>query len=58
MGFRVISADSKRCRELQVEPLTDGCEECDKIGRSHPIMRSFEPGESWSWRYVDEAVVA
>ena len=20
----------------------------------HPIMRSFEPGEDWSWCYVDE----
>jgi uncharacterized UBP type Zn finger protein len=20
----------------------------------HPIMRSFEPGESWKWCYVDE----
>ena len=24
----------------------------------HPIMRSIEPGESWSWCYADEAVVA
>lgn len=23
----------------------------------HPIMRSFEPGESWRWCYVDERVV-
>lgn len=23
----------------------------------HPIIRSFEPGESWRWCYVDEAVV-
>lgn len=20
----------------------------------HPVMRSFEPGESWRWCYVDE----
>jgi hypothetical protein len=20
----------------------------------HPIVRSFEPGEEWSWCYVDE----
>jgi hypothetical protein len=20
----------------------------------HPVMRSFEPGESWGWCYVDE----
>ncbi|MBQ6640000.1 MAG: UBP-type zinc finger domain-containing protein [Saccharopolyspora sp.] len=20
----------------------------------HPVIRSFEPGESWSWCYVDE----
>ena len=24
----------------------------------HPIVRSIEPGESWSWCYVDEVVVA
>ena len=24
---------------------------------SHPIMRSVEPGESWRWCYVDEAMV-
>jgi signal transduction histidine kinase len=23
----------------------------------HPVMRSFEPGESWSWCYVDNAMV-
>jgi uncharacterized UBP type Zn finger protein len=23
----------------------------------HPIVRSLEPGESWSWCYLDEAVV-
>src|SRR5690349_3845372 len=23
----------------------------------HPIMRSFEPGESWRWCYIDEAFV-
>ncbi|MFB9566164.1 UBP-type zinc finger domain-containing protein [Saccharopolyspora hordei] len=21
---------------------------------SHPVVRSFEPGESWTWCYVDE----
>jgi hypothetical protein len=21
---------------------------------SHPVIRSFEPGESWGWCYVDE----
>jgi CPA1 family monovalent cation:H+ antiporter len=20
----------------------------------HPVMRSFEPGESWRWCFVDE----
>lgn len=25
---------------------------------NHPIVRSIEPGESWSWCYVDEVVVA
>ncbi|MGH7566767.1 MAG: ubiquitin carboxyl-terminal hydrolase 14 [Gemmatimonadota bacterium] len=24
----------------------------------HPIARSIEPGESWSWCYADEAAVA
>jgi uncharacterized UBP type Zn finger protein len=24
---------------------------------SHPIMRSFEPGESWGWCYVDEVML-
>ena len=24
---------------------------------AHPIVRSFEPGESWLWCYVDEAFV-
>jgi uncharacterized UBP type Zn finger protein len=23
---------------------------------SHPVMRSFQPGESWRWCYVDELV--
>jgi uncharacterized UBP type Zn finger protein len=23
----------------------------------HPVMRSFEPGESWRWCYVDERIV-
>ncbi len=22
----------------------------------HPVMRSFEPGESWRWCYVDERI--
>jgi uncharacterized UBP type Zn finger protein len=23
----------------------------------HPVMRSFEPGESWGWCYVDELMI-
>lgn len=23
----------------------------------HPVMRSFEPGESWRWCYVDRRIV-
>jgi uncharacterized UBP type Zn finger protein len=23
-------------------------------GSKHPIMKSFQPGEDWSWCYVDE----
>jgi uncharacterized UBP type Zn finger protein len=46
------------------------CESCGKVGccddspnrhaskhyaeTSHPIIRSVEPGETWSWCYVDE----
>ena len=49
------------------------CETCGKIGccdsspnrhasrhaaeESHPIARSAEPGEDWSWCFVDEVVV-
>jgi hypothetical protein len=25
-------------------------------GSGHPVMRSLEPGESWCWCYVDEAL--
>src|SRR5207248_2552555 len=24
----------------------------------HPLVRSFEPGESWEWCFVDEAFIA
>ena len=46
------------------------CQECGHVGccdnsvgkhatkhfhaTKHPIMKSFEPGEDWSWCYVDE----
>lgn len=23
---------------------------------SHPVMRSFQPGETWRWCYIDETV--
>ena len=23
----------------------------------HPVMRSFQPGESWRWCYVDQRIV-
>jgi hypothetical protein len=26
-------------------------------GTGHPVMRSIEPGEHWSWCYVDETPV-
>ena len=26
-------------------------------GTTHPVMRSFEPGESWRWCYVDQRLV-
>ena len=25
-------------------------------GTEHPVVRSFEPGESWRWCFVDEVV--
>jgi uncharacterized UBP type Zn finger protein len=50
------------------------CRTCGKVGccdsspnrhasahfreSGHPIARSVEPGESWSWCYVDQVVVA
>ncbi len=27
-------------------------------GREHPIIRSLEPGETWSWCYVDEVTLS
>ncbi len=27
-------------------------------GRSHPIIRSLEPGETWCWCFVDEVAMA
>jgi uncharacterized UBP type Zn finger protein len=27
------------------------------MNTSHPVMRSFEPGEEWRWCYVDRKVV-
>ena len=73
----------------EVEPRTDGCEECLQTGSwwvhlrmcrtcghvgccdsspikhatrhfratQHPIVRSAEPGERWSYCYVDEVMV-
>jgi uncharacterized UBP type Zn finger protein len=48
------------------------CQECGKVGccdsspnqhaskhaneASHPIARSIEPGETWSWCYVDQVM--
>ncbi|WP_419997717.1 UBP-type zinc finger domain-containing protein [Streptomyces boninensis] len=25
--------------------------------KGHPVMRSFEPGESWRWCYVDQLIL-
>jgi hypothetical protein len=27
------------------------------LGIGHPIVRSFEPGESWRWCYLDDSYV-
>ena len=48
------------------------CEECGHVGccdsspmrhatahfraEAHPVIRSFEPGETWRWCFVDEAM--
>ena len=48
------------------------CEQCGNVGccdssqmrhatahfraTGHPVIRSFQPGESWRWCYVDEAM--
>jgi CPA1 family monovalent cation:H+ antiporter len=24
---------------------------------SHPVIRSFEPGEAWRWCFVDEVIM-
>jgi hypothetical protein len=57
------------CRHVSqvrtVEPHSKGCEDCLKIGgrwvhfhaTKHPIVTSFEPGEDWSWCYVDQMEV-
>jgi uncharacterized UBP type Zn finger protein len=26
-------------------------------GTKHPIVQSYEPGETWAWCYVDEAML-
>jgi hypothetical protein len=46
-----------------LSPQSAGCTHFDQIREvsartGHPIVRSAEPGESWSWCYADEAVVA
>jgi len=30
------------------------CAHLDSVKTSHPRTRVLEPGESWSWCYVDE----
>lgn len=42
---KVGCCDSSPMRHARTHPLTAG----------HPIVRSLEPGENWSWCYVDEA---
>jgi hypothetical protein len=39
--------DSSPARHASAHAYTSG----------HPIVRSFEPGETWRWCYVDEAYV-
>ncbi|GGX41022.1 UBP-type zinc finger domain-containing protein [Streptomyces fructofermentans] len=36
-------------------PLRHGTEHFEETG--HPIMRTFEPGESWRWCFVDHVLV-
>lgn len=42
---KVGCCDSSPMRHARTHALTAG----------HPIVRSLEPGENWSWCYVDEA---
>jgi hypothetical protein len=42
--------------EATLPVLVDGDQAFTKAGREsgHPIIRSAEPGEDWSWCYLDE----
>jgi len=44
--------DTIKFTELPV-PI-EGCSSRHAHEVSHPIIRSAEPGEDWSWCYVDE----
>jgi hypothetical protein len=52
----------------QVTPSGEGCVECcddsknrharkHSAGTGHPIVSSFEPGEDWSWCFIDDMEV-
>jgi hypothetical protein len=40
----------RRLLRRLTQPARDGA----RHATSHPIIRSLEPGEDWSWCYVDE----
>ena len=52
-------AGAVKTRRPRTDGANAGCEECLKMGEhyhatKHPIITSLEPGETWSWCYVDE----
>jgi len=42
-------------RLLRLEPHRHAALHAKEAG--HPVMRSFEPGESWRWCYLDDEIV-
>jgi hypothetical protein len=50
VGFRAVGAHG-------LGPRPRGCNRA-RAGDGHPIVRSAEPGEDWSWCYRDEVAFA
>ena len=56
-----LPSPKSRLRAVYTRPLDPAARTEDVIYQledtGHPVMRSFQPGESWRWCYVDEAIV-